>query len=82
MPTTYRVQIRGASGTAPETAAVRLIASLPMQWAVTLLGCTDAIAAFALILPGNPSPGEVAKVVDDALADSAMRSWTRDGPVT
>lgn len=82
MPATYQVRIRGRAGAASETAAVRLVAGLPTHWSVTLLNCTDAVAALEMAPPENASPGEVARVVDEVLATSAMRGWTRDGPVT
>ena len=79
MSTTYRVQIIGTTGAAPETAAVRLIASLPRHWGAVLLGCTRNTATLALTAPMSLSPAEMANAVNAALSTPALLGWIRDG---
>ncbi|MCK8438096.1 hypothetical protein G3I77_35345 [Streptomyces sp. D2-8] len=78
MSATYRVRIRTVNSAPPETAAVRLIALLPDQWAAALLCCTEGTVTLALAPPNSPSSAEVASVIDEVLVNSAMRGWIRD----
>ncbi|CAL9640436.1 hypothetical protein SUDANB120_06330 (plasmid) [Streptomyces sp. enrichment culture] len=77
MCTTYLLRISGAAGAAPETAAVRLIATLPADWGAILLHCTRNTATLALVPPGALPAAAVGDAVDAALDTPALRGWTR-----
>ncbi|WP_030193732.1 hypothetical protein [Streptomyces sp. NRRL S-87] len=75
------------AGAAAETAAVRLIALLPVGWHATLRECAAGWATLSLTPPAAPAPpaappgpgGAAAAraVVDQVLRHPALRGWSR-----
>ncbi|MEU8627707.1 hypothetical protein [Streptomyces sp. NPDC048669] len=71
----HRVHIAGPPEAAPELACLRIIARLPPQWSIGILGCGTGYAILGLHT--HASAEYVAARVDEVITELPLRGWRR-----
>jgi hypothetical protein len=75
----YRVRLESTAEAVPETAGVRIVAALPIHWAVSQIEFTATSVTFALTVPDDTPSQAVTRVLDEALSQPALHGWSRAG---